>query len=214
MLGKLRALVGALVAATAIAGCAEEYDVPEPRFPPGPRAALRGAMLRTVGAPGAPDLPFGEALITYSRQVGEIHAFTGARADPQIHAAVLQLATILERMPAGGAQPSLRRAAALIRAQQGAVDPEEPAMQATQQSLALAATALLDLAVAVYRGSDEIAARARTFAGAVEAIDPERSPPDRAPVIDALVRAERVLAAMYAANVRSPSPPAASPEGR
>lgn len=208
MMGTLRALVSALIGAMAaapIAGCTDDYDMPAPRIGPGARATLRAAELRTVGAPRAPDLPFGEALLTYSRMVGSVHAFYGERADPQIHAAVLQLATILDRMPAAAAQPALRRAAALIRAEQGAAQ-EETAVASTQRSLAFAATALLNLAVDAYRESPEIAARARTFAGAVEAIDAERRPPDRATIIDALVRGERVLAAMYAANVRSPAP--------
>jgi len=214
MARKMRALVGGLVAAAAIAGCTGEHDVSQPRIGPGALVALRGAELRTVGAPGAPDLPFGEALITYSRQIGAIHAFTGARADPQIHAAVRQLATVLDRMPAAAAQPALRRAAARIRADQTDVDPDEPAVAPAQRSLAIAATALLDLASSAYAASPEIGALARNFAGAVEAIDVERTPPDRASVIDALVRGERVLAAMYATNVRRPSPPAVPPARR
>src|SRR5262249_37295230 len=72
----------------------------------------------------------------------------------------------------------------------------------------------LDLAVGSYGGSPEIAAQARAFAGAVEAIDPQRGPPDRAAVIDALMHAERVLSAMYAANMRPPVPPGATPGRR
>ena len=215
MVRKVCGLIIASCACAAGAGCVEEPVGPEPVVGPGGHAVgpgadamLAGAELRTVGAPGAPDLPFGEALITYSRGIGAIHAFEQERADPRIHAAVLQIATILDRMPAGAAQPSLRRAAALIRSELSAVEPDEPAVEHIRRALVIASGALLGLAQGTYAGSPGIAARARAFAGAVEAIDPQRAPPDRAGIVDALVRAERVLASMYAANVRSPRLPA------
>jgi hypothetical protein len=79
-------------------------------------------------------------------------------------------------------------------------------MEDTKQALAIAASALLGLARYGYRGVPEIASSARAFAGAVSAIDADRDPPDYPAAIVALVRAERTLAAMYAANVAPPRP--------
>ena len=80
-------------------------------------------------------------------------------------------------------------------------EPESPPAERLKQSLALAATALLDLARTHYADTPEVAAEARVFAAAVEAIDVEREPADRASIINALVRATNVLARMYAINV-------------
>ena len=80
-------------------------------------------------------------------------------------------------------------------------------METLKQSLAIAATALLRLARSHYGDTPEVAAEARVFAAAVESIDAEREPADRAEIINALVRATHVLARMYAINVAEASGP-------
>lgn len=205
MVSKVCALFAALGAASTITGCVEEQLAP-PVTPPAPYRALSNAALQTVGSPGPQDRRFGEALSAYAQEVSRIHAFQASRADASISWAVLQLATILESMPADAAQPRLRRAAEAIRRSEGdlggdGVEPERVPAERTKQSLAIAATALLQLARSHYREAPQIAAEARVFAGAVEGIDPESEPPDRAAMISALTRAERVFAAMYAINV-------------
>src|SRR5690242_9534290 len=108
----LGAMLAAATATAAVAGCAEE---PLPVIGPGVDRALAGATIATVGRPGLPDIPFGEALVTYSRGLSDLHA-AGEHADARIRGEVLALATILDRLPAASAEPSLRRAAGLIRA--------------------------------------------------------------------------------------------------
>jgi hypothetical protein len=195
--------LGAIVATTvltvgvtaAIAGCIEP-----PAEAIGPRVytAMAGAEVATVGEPGPQDLPFGEALVAFSHELGDLHACDGEQADAGIRAEVVALATILERLPAAAAQPGLRHAANVMRA---AMEPSEPPIEDVRRALAVAATSLLHVAQRDYRKAPEVAARARDFAGAVSAIDSGRTPPDRAGMILALVRAERLLAAMYAVNV-------------
>lgn len=217
MVSKVCALFAALGAASTITGCVEEQLAP-PATPPPPYRALSNAELQTVGSPGPQDRRFGETLSAYAQEVSRIHAVQGRRADASIRWAVLQLATILESMPAAAAQPRLRRAAEAIRRSEGDLGdddaPELAPTERTKQSLALAATALLQLARSHYRETPQIAAAARVFAAAVEGIDPERNPPDRAAMIAALTRAQRVFAGMYAINVAPPSSvsPEASPE--
>lgn len=204
----LRALVAAPAALGLLAGCVEE-----PRSAvataqaevPGIYAAMRAAELRTLGEPGPQDLPFGEALVTYSRELAGIHAFDGAQADASIRWAVGQLAIILDRIPAAAAEPALHQAAARMRALVETTGDEQN-IERNRRALAIAATALLHLAEDAYDDVPEIAARARVFAGAVEAIDPRRDPPDRPGELNALRRAETTLAAMYAANVGQPRP--------
>lgn len=209
MVSKMCALFAALGAASTVAGCVEEQFGP-PATMPAPYRALSSAELQTVGSPGPQDRPFGEALAAYAQEVNRIHAFQGRRVDASISWAVLQLATILERMPAAAAEPWLRRAAESIRKSEGGlggddVEPEAEPAERTKQSLAIAATMLLQLARNYYRETPQIAAEARVFAAAVEAIDPESDPPDRVAMVDALTRAARVLAGMYAVNVAPPS---------
>jgi hypothetical protein len=85
-----------------------------------------------------------------------------------------------------------------------AIEGHEGSIEDTKRALAAAATALLSVSRCAYRDVPAVAAHLRQFAGAVAAIDREREPPDRAAVIEALVRAERALALMYAANVLPP----------
>jgi hypothetical protein len=200
MLGRVSAILAAASAAAVGAGCAEE---PLPAIGPGVHAGLAGAQIATIGSPGPQDLPFGEALITYSRELARIHAFEGETADERLGWEVRQLATVLERMPAAAQQRSLRRAAAQMRAAEADA---EPSIEDTQRTLAAAAIALLQLARTSYAAFPEIAAATRAVAGAVSAIDAGRKPPDRPGVIFALLRFERALAAMYAVNV-APSQP-------
>jgi hypothetical protein len=199
---KVRAILPALAALGALAGCAEEGTTAAPG--PGWYAAMTAAELRTIGRPGAPDLPFGEALVTYSEGVRAIHAFEGPRADRRTRWAVRQLAVVLERMPAASAEPRLRRAAGEVRTIEASAPEDAPAVEETRHALAIAATALLDLAVAEYGDDPAIATRARAFAETVKAIDPQRTPPDRAGAINALLAAEQALASMYAANIAPP----------
>ena len=196
MLTEVRVIVAVAGAAVLACGCAESAAPP---IGPGVYVAMNGAALATVGTPGVQDIPFGEALLTYSRQLSGLHADQGVQADAAIRNQVLWLAVILERMPAASAEPELRRAAALIRAQ---MEPEAPSVEETKRALALAANALLIAARRGYALEPEVAAYGRDFAGAVSAIDARRTPPDRAGVITALVRAERMLAQMYAINAR------------
>jgi len=223
MLWKVSALGATMVAASATMGCVEAPMGPPTRVPE-PYRAMASAQLQTVGSPGPQDQPFGEALSAYALEVNRIHAFEGARADAAISWAVLQLARILERLPAAAAEPALRRAAAAIRANETATatetDPEgeinEPAMtpvERTKQSLAIVATALLQLAANTYREVPQIAATARVFASTVEGINPESSVPDRPGIRDALVHAQRVLAGMYAVNVAPASHAQHEPAG-
>jgi hypothetical protein len=200
MMGRLSAILAAATAVTMGAGCAEE---PEPAVGPGVYAGLTAAQVATVGSPGPQDLPFGEALVTYSRELARIHAFQGAVADERLAWEVRQLATALERMPAAAQQRSLRRAAAQMRAADAGV---EPSIEGLKRALAVAATALLHLAQTAYPTCSEIGARTRDFAAAVSAIDTELAPPDRPGVILALLRAEHALAAMYAVDVAPPQP--------
>ncbi len=86
---------------------------------------------------------------------------------------MLELATILERMPAAAAEPRLRRAAESIRKSEGGlededIEPEAAPAERTKQSLAIASTALLELARSHYRETPQIAAEARAFAAAVQ----------------------------------------------
>jgi hypothetical protein len=205
MVSKVCALFAALGAACTTAGCVEEQLAP-PATPPAPYRALSNAALQTVGSPGPQDRRFGETLSAYAQEVSRVHAVQERRADATISWAVLQLATILESMPAAAAQPRLRRAAEAIRRSEGDlgggdVEPEPAPIERTKQSMAIAATALLQLAQSHYREATQIAAAARVFAAAVEGIDAEKTPPDRAALIAALTRAQRVLAGMYAVNV-------------
>ncbi len=198
MLRKLGAILAAAGATAAAGGCVEET----PRAQgPDVYVAMTGAVLATVGYPGPQDIPFGEALVAFSRRIGDLHSDQGEQADASIQAAVLELATILERMPAASAQPRLRRAASQIRAALEA-DGSHPSIETMKRSLALAATELLHAAQCCYREHPEVADLARRLAGAVTAIDGERSLPDRAGVITALISAERALAMIYAINVR------------
>lgn len=198
-MSNLRALVAATAATGLLAGCVDEPSS-VPAQPSGAQAALRAAELRTVGVPGPQDLPFGEALVTYSRELAGMHAFDEARAGASIRWAVVQLATILDRIPAAAAEPALHQAATRMRALTESSGDEENVAQ-NRRALTIAATALLHLAEDTYGDVPEIAARARAFAGAVEAIDPRREPPDRPGELNALRRAESALAAIYAANV-------------
>ena len=109
------------------------------------------------------------------------------------------LAAILERIPAAATEPRLRRAAGVMRA---AMEPEEPSYQDTKRALSVASKTLLELAGGAYREVPDVALLARDFAGAVAAVDAEGA--DQAGVINALIRAERALAAMYAADVLPP----------
>jgi hypothetical protein len=196
------AVFAALSATSALVGCVEEPLGP-PAVVPAPYRALGDAELATLGSPGPQDRPFGEALSGYAQEVNRIHAFAGPRADPSIAWAVLQLATVLERMPAAAAQPRLRRAAEAIRKNEAGDGDESalPPVERVKQSLAIAATALLQLARTHYGETPEIAADARALAATIEGIDPEREPADRAGILDALTRATGLLARMYAANV-------------
>ncbi len=191
--------VGGILAAASVSvvlgGCAEE---PAEAIGPCVYPALARAEMATVGVPGPADLPFGEALVTYSRRLGSLHA-GGEHTDAHLRRAVRDLARILERVPAAAVEPRLRHTASLMRA---AMDPEQPSIEATKRALAAAATALLELADRAYREVPDVAALTRDFGGAVSAIDTDRD--DQAGVIDALLRAERALAAMYAANVLPP----------
>jgi hypothetical protein len=197
---RLRA-VGMAGAAVIAAGCAEEMaEGPPPARPrPGMYASMRATQLASVGVPGPADMPFGEALVTYSHMLADVHAWEREQSDTAIHEATLQLATAIERMPAAGAQPALRRAAAAMRA-----EADRPGVEAEKRALAAGATEILRLSMSAYQGSPDVLARARAFAGAVDAIDPEIAPLDRAAIVTALVRAERALAAMYAMNVMPP----------
>jgi hypothetical protein len=209
MVRSLHVVIAALGAAGALGGCVEEPMTGAVPVGPGVYAALTGAELQTVGAPGPADLPFGEGLVAFSRELGAIHAADGPRADVRIRRAIQELAVILERMPAAAAQPSLRWASGAMLSTDASFAGEEAegaSIEGAKRSLAIAATALQNLAAGCYRRDPEIAARTRAFAGAVNAIDPTRAPPDRPGVINALVRAERALATMYAANV-APSKP-------
>ena len=196
MVRKVSGIVAAAsVAAVALGGCAEE---PEEAIGPCIYPALTRADIATVGEPGPADLPFGEALVTYSRRLGTLHV-GGDHTDARIRRAVRDLARILERVPAAAAEPHLRHAAGLMRA---ATEPEEPSIEDTKRALAVAAKALLELAERDYREVPEVASLTRNFAGAVTAIDTDHN--DQAAAIDALIRAERALAAMYAADVLPP----------
>lgn len=205
MRAKVCAVFAALGAASTLTGCVEEQLGPPP-IVPAPYRSLATSVLSTVGTPGPQDQPFGEALTGFANEVNRLHAFHGAQADARIAWSTLDLATILESLPAAAAQPRLRRAAEAIRKNEaglpGAVaEPESPPAERLKQSLAIAATALLDLAKSHYAATPEVAAEARVFAAAVESIDAEREPADRAAIINALVRATHVLARMYAINV-------------
>jgi hypothetical protein len=204
MTSRVCAVVAALSATSTMIGCVEEPLA----LPPvaAPYRALANAELATVGSPGPQDQAFGEALSGFAHEVDRAHAFQGARADASISWSVLQLATILERMPAAEAEPSLRRAAEAIRKNEGGLEsddnaPIEPPAERTKRSLAIAATALLHLARGHYAATPEIAADARVFAASVAGIDPENDPGNRAAMLDALTRASRVLARIYAVNV-------------
>jgi hypothetical protein len=187
----------AAVGLAALAGCVEE---PRPAIGPSVYSALDGATLATIGTPGPPDIAFGQALVAYSRELSDLHA-SDEHAGERIRGEVLALADILDRLPAAAAEPGLRRAAGRIRE---ALSAPEPSMEDTKRALAVAAAALLGVAKCDYRAPKEVAAGARAFAGAVSAIDSGREPPDYPAAILALVRAEHVLAAMYAANVGPP----------
>ena len=119
-MGRLSAILAVATAVTMSAGCAEE---PEPAIGPGVYTGLTAAQVATVGSPGPQDLPFGEALVAYSRELASIHAFQGAVADERLAWEVRQLATVLERMPAAAQQHSLRRAAAQMRAADEGAEP-------------------------------------------------------------------------------------------
>jgi hypothetical protein len=193
--------IGMAAGAALLAGCAGEAAEAPPPARPGVYATMRATQLLTVGAPGPADLPFGEALVTYSRMLGDVHAWQGARSDEAIREATLQLATVIERMPAAGAEPALRRAAIAMRREVSAGDAE-----AVKRALARGATEIMWLAESAYRDAPNVLDRARDLGGAVDAIDPLLVPLDRSSYIRALLRAERALAAMYAANVAPPRP--------
>jgi hypothetical protein len=192
--------IGMAGAAASLAGCAAEVAEGPPARP-GVLATMRSTQLLTVGAPGPADLPFGEALVTYSRMLGDVHAWQGERSDEAIREAILQLATVIERMPAAGAEPALRGAAAAMRREIRAGGAE-----AEKRALARAATEIAWLATRAYVDAPGVIDRARELAGTVDAIDPLLVPLDRASYIRALLRAEKALAAMYAANVAPPRP--------
>jgi hypothetical protein len=189
----------ALAAGAALfaAACAEE---PQQAIGPGVYPALAAAEVVTLGQPGPQDVPFGQALLGYSQELGHLHA-TDANVGVRVDAATHALATVLDRMPAGGAEPLLRRTAIMMRAE---IDGHEYSVERTKRALAAAATALLGLAQTLYRDEPDIAARLREFAGSVAAIDAQRDPPDHAAVITALLRAERALGVIYAADVVPP----------
>jgi hypothetical protein len=175
---------------------------------------MAGAAMETAGEPGPQDRAFGEALVVYANAIDRLHAGEGAGIDAPIRAAVEELANAIERMPAASVEPALRRAARAMRdSREGLEGAEHPraAIEGTQRSLILAATALLRLAEAGYREYPDILAAARAFAGAAGGIDPRRAPPDWPGVIDALVHAERLLAGMYAINVAPARGPIAPP---
>jgi hypothetical protein len=198
MVREVGAILAAAGAAVAAWGCVEE---PRHALGPGVYVAMTGAALATVGTPGPQDIPFGEALTAFSQRLGDLHADQGEQADVGIHAELLELATILERLPAASAEPRLRRAASRIRAEvEGAGG--HASIEATKRSLAAVATELLYTAQCCYAEHPEVATLARALAGAVAAIDAERALPDRAAVIAALLRAERTLAMIYAIDVR------------
>jgi hypothetical protein len=196
MVRTLHAILAA-VGLAALSGCAEE---PRPAIAPSVYPALEGAELATIGTPGPPDIAFGQALVAYSRELSDLHA-SDEHAGERIRGEVLALADILDRLPAAAAEPGLRRAAGRIRE---ALSVSEPSMEDTKRALAVVAVALLGVARCDYRGRPEIAASARALAGSVSAIDSGRDPPDYPAAILALIRAEHVLAAMYAANVGPP----------
>jgi hypothetical protein len=189
---------GAALVWSVLSGCAEEPAA----IGPGIHHALDAAVVASVGRPGPQDLPFGQALVGFSQELGRLHAFD-EDADSGIARAVLELAAILERLPAAGAQPELRRYAGLMR---DAMERHDATMEDTQRALSAAATGLFALVRTAYRDDPQITALVRAFAGSVSAIDTARAPPDRAAAVTALVRAERALAAMYAANVASLPP--------
>ena len=204
MVSRMCAVFAVLSAASTLAACEEQLG-PPPTVP-APYRALADAEPQTVGSPGPQDRPFGEALAGLAHEVYRIHANEGAQADASINWSVLQLAMVLEHMPAAAAEPRLRRAAEAIRKNEAGIDrdatePVGPPAEGTKRSMAIAATALLQLARSHYGETPEIAAEARVFAAAVEGIDQNRDPPDRAAMIAALTRATRVLARMYAVNV-------------
>jgi hypothetical protein len=191
-------MVAAATATVAVSGCVE---APAPAIGPGIHRALAASEIATLGTPGLPDVPFGEALVTFSQALAGLHA-TGPDADARIRDQVLTLADILERMPAAAAEPALRRAADVMRA----ADADAPSIEGAKRSLAVAAAALLTLAQTAYRGHPDVLDQARSFAGSVAAIDPAHDPPDHAGMITALLRAEHALAAMYVANVANVAP--------
>jgi hypothetical protein len=191
----LVAMLAVAAATAAVAGCGE---TPPAMIGPGIHRALAASEVASLGTPSLPDIPFGEALVTFSRALADLHAFE-EQADAHIRDELLALATILERMPAGHVEPSMHEAAAAVRVTAA----ETPSIEGARRSLAVAAVALLRLVQTRYRDHPEIVEQALTFAGAVAAIDPSREPPDRPGIINALVRAERVLAAIYVANVTS-----------
>jgi hypothetical protein len=189
-------MVAGAVAGVALSACAEEQTAIGPSVHP----ALAGATIATVGTPGPQDAPFGQALVMFSQGLGQLNA-AAEDADARIASQIDALATILERLPVAGAQPMLRRTAASMRA---ATLGREGSIEDTKRALAAAATALLSVSRCAYGDTPAVAAHLRRFAGAVAAIDTQREPTDRAAVVEALVRAERALALMYAANVLPP----------
>ncbi len=195
MVRMVSGMVAAASAALVLGGCAEET---EPAIGPCIYPEATRAAIATVGVPGPADLPFGEALVAYSRRLGDLHA-GGEHTEARIRHAVRELAGILERIPAAAAGPRLRRAAGAMRA---AMEGEDASYEVTKRALSVASKALLELADRDYREVPDVAERAREFAGAVAAVDVDRA--DQAGVIDALIRAERALAAMYAADVLPP----------
>lgn len=200
----VRTIVAVLGVGGAALGCTPEPAEPWPSVP---QREMGSAALMTIGQPGPADMAFGSALVAYSNLLARAHAYDERHFAGAVAAAVDELASVLETMPAASAEPSLRAAALAMRKNQASVEKaesEQAAIEGTQRSLMLAATALLRLATSAYRDQPDVLARARELARAAAGIDPFRTPPDRAGVIDALNRAERLLAAMYVVNIAPP----------
>ncbi len=195
-----KAIAAASTAASACAllvACAEE---PPAAIGPGIYPALETAEMMTLGAPGPQDVPFAEALAAYSHALGRLHAFEPTSRQG-IADEIGRLAAVLDRVPAAGSEPVLRATAARMRA---VVERKDASAEDDKRALAAAATALLPVAQNAYRGSPDVVVLVRAFADAVSAVDAARDPPDLAGMLDALLRAERALAAMYAADVATP----------
>src|SRR5262249_53218626 len=146
-----RTMVAVLGAGGAALGCAGEQAE---LWPSVPQREMGGAELLTIGQPGPADMAFGEALVAYSNQLARAHAFDEKHVAGAVAAAGAEPAAALESIPAAAAEPSLRAAAGAVRKSQASVEQAESmqaAIEGTQRSLMLAATALLRLGASAYR---------------------------------------------------------------